>query len=104
MSKPRKVIQYTMDGEEIRSYDSIREAQENTGVTHISSVCRRKRVSDGGSRWGYEGGGAPPAQRDDGEAERELFEGKKAGDPGGAAGEKVNFPARERSYPAEDMV
>ena len=55
MSKARKVIQYTMDGEEIRSYGSIREAQEYMGVTHISSVCRRKRVSDGGSRWGYEG-------------------------------------------------
>jgi len=55
MSKARRVIQYTMAGEEIRTYGSIREAQALTGVTHISSVCRRKRVSDGGSRWGYEG-------------------------------------------------
>ena len=54
MSRSRKVVQYTMEGDRIRTYDSIREAQAYTGVTHISSVCRNRRLSDGGFRWSYE--------------------------------------------------
>lgn len=59
MSKARKVTQYTMEGEALRSYGSIKEAQAVYGITHISSVCRKKRVTDGGYRWGYTGEGLP---------------------------------------------
>lgn len=59
MSKARRIIQYTMAGEEVGFYGSIKEAQAAYGITHISSVCRKKRVTDGGYRWGYEGEGLP---------------------------------------------
>ncbi len=54
MTRPRKVVQYSLIGEKIRTYGSIREAQNELGITHISSVCRRQRVTDGGYRWRYE--------------------------------------------------
>lgn len=54
MTRPRKVVQYSMIGERLKTYSSIREAQEALGITHISSVCRRQRMSDGGFRWRYE--------------------------------------------------
>lgn len=55
MSTQRRVIQYTKEGTPVRSYDSIREAQAYANVTHVSSVCRRRRKSDGGYIWRYEG-------------------------------------------------
>lgn len=53
MSTQRKVIQYDCEGRQMRTFDSIHEAQDYLKITHISSVCRRKRKSDGGFRWRY---------------------------------------------------
>ena len=53
MSTVRKIVQYTLEGERVTSYNSIREAQKIYGITHISSVCRKKRTSDGGYLWYY---------------------------------------------------
>ena len=50
----RKVIQYNArDGSPLRVFDSIKEAQSLYHITHISSVCRRKRRTDGGFSWQY---------------------------------------------------
>ena len=54
MMHKRKVVQYTRDMEEIRTYDSIKEAQAEYNITHISGVCRRHRKTDGGFVWRYE--------------------------------------------------
>ncbi len=37
----------------LRVYDSIFEAQQAFGCTHVSLCCRRKRHSDGGYLWRY---------------------------------------------------
>ena len=44
--KKRKVIQYTMDYEPVRVFDSVKEAEEYCHISHISSVCRYRRRSD----------------------------------------------------------
>lgn len=54
MTRPRKVVQYSLIGEKLRTYSSIREAQQDLGITHISSVCRKQRMTDGGYLWRYE--------------------------------------------------
>ena len=50
-----KVQQFTMSGEYIATYDSVREAGIKTKISdkHISSVCRGKRGSTGGFIWKY---------------------------------------------------
>ena len=53
MSMPRRVVQYTTGGEKLRTFESIKEAQNYLGITHISSVCRKRRITDGGYRWFY---------------------------------------------------
>jgi hypothetical protein len=57
LHKPRirSVTQYSMVGEEIAVYESIKKAEELTGISnkHISSVCRGKRKSTGGYKWRY---------------------------------------------------
>ncbi|MBQ0058528.1 MAG: hypothetical protein KBS83_01000 [Lachnospiraceae bacterium] len=53
MSRPRKIAQYTIDGEMVKTYDSIKEAQDYMGLTHISAVCRGRRRTDGGFTWAY---------------------------------------------------
>ncbi len=53
MSDKKKVIQYDDDGNLIRRFDSIQEAQAYMKITHISTVCRGKRKHDGGYRWRY---------------------------------------------------
>jgi len=50
----RKVIQYTRDMVPIRTWDSIKEAQETYHISHISGVCRKQRRTDGGFVWRYE--------------------------------------------------
>ncbi len=50
MMHRRKVVQYTRDMQEIRRYDSIKEAQAEYNITHISGVCRRHRKTDGEGR------------------------------------------------------
>lgn len=50
----RKVVQYTRDGyRPLRLFNSIREAEHEYNITHISSVCRGKRRTDGGYVWRY---------------------------------------------------
>ena len=51
--KKRNVIQYTMDYEPVRVFDSVKEAEEYCHISHISSVCRYRRRSDGGYIWRY---------------------------------------------------
>ncbi len=51
--KKRKIVQYTKEYVPVRTYDSIREAEAEHHITHISSVCRHKRQSDGGFIWRY---------------------------------------------------
>jgi len=52
---PKKVLQYSVDGEYIATYDSILEASEKTGANdrHISCVCKSKRNTCGGFIWKY---------------------------------------------------
>lgn len=52
--KERRVVQYTQNMEEIQRYKTIREPQLIYNITHISSVCRRERKTDGGFIWRYE--------------------------------------------------
>jgi hypothetical protein len=49
----KKVVQYTLSGTYINSFNSIREAQRNTGIQHsqISMVCRGVRKAAGGYIW-----------------------------------------------------
>ncbi|MDO4478480.1 MAG: hypothetical protein Q4B73_05550 [Lachnospiraceae bacterium] len=54
MTRPRKIVQYSLEGERLRTFNCIREAQDQYGLSHISSVCRGKRFSDGGYKWAYE--------------------------------------------------
>lgn len=49
----RKVLQCTREGQPIKLYGSIREAEREHRISHISSVCRGKRRSDGGYIWRY---------------------------------------------------
>jgi hypothetical protein len=51
----KRVDKLTMDGKFIKTYDSIKSAEEDTGVSnkHISTVCRGKRKSTGGFKWRY---------------------------------------------------
>ncbi len=51
--KKRKIVQYTKENVPVRTYDSIREAEAEHHITHISSVCRHKRLTDGGFVWRY---------------------------------------------------
>lgn len=55
-SHPKKVKQYTRDGDYIATFDSIIEAAAKTGANdrHISAVCRGKRKTTGGFVWKYE--------------------------------------------------
>ena len=49
----RSVVQYTKSMEKVREWSSIHEAQEAYNISHISSVCRGERRSDGGFVWRY---------------------------------------------------
>lgn len=56
-TKRKEVIQMTMDGEYIKTFPSVREAERATGIKHeaIAEVCRGERThySAGGYRWKY---------------------------------------------------
>lgn len=49
------VCQYTKDGKFVAEYESVGEAEKQTGVLHnnISKVCNSKRSFAGGFRWKY---------------------------------------------------
>lgn len=57
--KRRKVVQFTVEGVEINSFNSIIEAEKNTKIDscHISSCCSKKKnkITAGGFIWRYEG-------------------------------------------------
>jgi hypothetical protein len=53
VSAQRQIIQYDRKGNPLHTYSSIREAQDFFKITHISSVCRKKRKTDGGYGWKY---------------------------------------------------
>lgn len=49
----RPVRQYTLDGQFVAEYSSIREAQRQIGNSHISECCLEKRNTAGGFIWKY---------------------------------------------------
>src|SRR5699024_5879879 len=52
----RKVAKYTLDGELVRVYDSIKDGAKSIGTkdgTHISAVARGRRGQTGGFKWEY---------------------------------------------------
>jgi hypothetical protein len=54
-SRWKPVYQFTVDGEFIKQFDSVKQAMKETGITqHISSVCNGDRNIAGGFRWSYE--------------------------------------------------
>jgi len=53
--KQRRVVKYSKDGEKLETYGSIREAQNTYHISHVSSVCSGRRMTDGGFIWRYEG-------------------------------------------------
>ncbi|MCQ2544314.1 MAG: hypothetical protein MJ126_09140 [Lachnospiraceae bacterium] len=55
VTKYDKVIQYDLQGNIIKIYDSVREANLQTGIAccNISRVCKGKRKSAGGYMWKY---------------------------------------------------
>jgi ribosomal protein L37AE/L43A len=56
----KKVYQFTLNGELLAVYDSTMIAQEETGINHISSVCRGDRKQAGGYLWSYKPTIEPP--------------------------------------------
>lgn len=60
-SNRKKVCQLTLEGRLIRTFNSIGDAIETTGVKNISAVCRGVRNEAGGFKWRYStehGGGS----------------------------------------------
>ena len=51
--KNKKVAQFSIDGQFIKEYNSVEEARKETGVQHISCVCRGDRKKAGGYIWKY---------------------------------------------------
>jgi hypothetical protein len=51
----KKISQFTLDGQYIKSFDSIIQVQRELGIngSHISSVCKGKRKTTGGYIWKY---------------------------------------------------
>ena len=49
----RPVRQYDLNGNYINSYSSIKEAKEQTGISHIDACCRGERKTSGGFQWIY---------------------------------------------------
>lgn len=53
----RTIVQYTMDGKEIKKYSTVAEAAKEVNVSPslISKVLAKKGISAAGFRWGYDG-------------------------------------------------
>lgn len=50
--QPKKAVyQFDKDMNLINEFDSVSDAQEQTGIGHISSVCNGHRKSAGGYKW-----------------------------------------------------
>lgn len=54
-SKCKKVNQYTLNNEFIKTWDSIIDTQTNLHIGHISQVCNGIRKSAGGFGWKFKG-------------------------------------------------
>lgn len=52
-SNYKKVNQYDLKGNYIKTFNSINEAKKETKATHIGSVCLGKRKTSGGYIWKY---------------------------------------------------
>lgn len=49
----KKVMQYDLHGNYIKTFDGVRKAMEETGAKKVSEVCSGKRKSSGGYIWKY---------------------------------------------------
>ena len=49
----RAVLQYSLDGEFLNEYPSIKDAMRKTGVNHVSAVCRGVLNKSGECIWKY---------------------------------------------------
>ena len=49
----KPVLQFTKDGEFIKEYPSIKEAQDELSIHQISKVCNGKRKTAGGFKWRF---------------------------------------------------
>lgn len=47
------VVQMDKDGNDIRTFDSIKDAESKLGIFNIQRVCKGERKSAGGFRWRY---------------------------------------------------
>lgn len=50
----KKIVQYDKDGNFLKIWDSITQAQKELKITHISECCSNKRKFAGGFIWKYE--------------------------------------------------
>ena len=52
----QEVYQYSKNGAFIQKFNSVAEAEKNTGISHCNIVanCKRRRKSAGGFIWSYE--------------------------------------------------
>lgn len=48
-----KIVQLSLEGELIKIWNSIKEAQESLKIGNISNVCKGKRKTSGGFKWKY---------------------------------------------------
>lgn len=55
IKNPKAVKQYSMNGEFIKEYPSIKDAERHTGIDNsaIAKVCKGKYKSSGGFKWQY---------------------------------------------------
>lgn len=55
LQRPKSVVQYDLQGNFIKEWSSIKEAQEKTNSHHISMCCRghKKYLTSGGYIWKY---------------------------------------------------
>jgi hypothetical protein len=51
--KSKKINQYTLNEEYIKTWESIKEAGYILGISHIDQVCKGHRKSAGGFKWNY---------------------------------------------------
>ena len=54
-SKAKRVKQFDIDGQYIKTWDAIVDAQKTLNIGHISQCCSGKRKTAGGFIWKYEG-------------------------------------------------
>ena len=52
-SHKKIVIQFTLSGDFIKEWESVKSASEALNIKHISGVCRGERKSAGGYKWAY---------------------------------------------------